>query len=124
MSTDDFLNSNRQCKSIFTCGPQLFACKNDDFYKPLTPTVLRNASENKFTTVTIEFLCTSDKGNKHIICNGFSRPLLIILQSNEKILDFNLCIQKYIRANLVARDKIDRGKHRYIPHRLFAAERK
>jgi hypothetical protein len=32
---------------------------NDDFYWPLVPSVLRNDSENRFTTVTVELLCTS-----------------------------------------------------------------
>jgi hypothetical protein len=32
---------------------------NDDFYWPLVPTILRNDSENRFTIITVELLCTS-----------------------------------------------------------------
>jgi hypothetical protein len=49
----------RQWKSIFTGGPQLPACKNDDFYWPLALAVTKNATINMFTTATIELLCTS-----------------------------------------------------------------
>jgi hypothetical protein len=49
----------RQLKSIFTGGPQLPACKNDDFYWPLAQAVTKNATINRFTTATIELLCTS-----------------------------------------------------------------
>jgi hypothetical protein len=45
--------------TVSTGGPQLSAYKNDDFYWLLVPTVLRNTSENGFTTVTIKLLCTS-----------------------------------------------------------------
>jgi hypothetical protein len=47
-------------KSIFTGGPQLTACKNDDFYWPLALAVTKNVTINRFTTATIELLCTSD----------------------------------------------------------------
>jgi hypothetical protein len=49
----------RQWKSIFTGGPQLPACKNDDFYWPLALAVTKNATINRFTTATVELLCTS-----------------------------------------------------------------
>jgi hypothetical protein len=51
--------ADRQLKSIFTGGPQLPACKNDDFYWPLALAVTKNATINWFTTATIELLCTS-----------------------------------------------------------------
>jgi hypothetical protein len=35
------------------------ACKNDDFYWPLALAVTKNATINRFTTATIELLCTS-----------------------------------------------------------------
>jgi hypothetical protein len=44
---------------IFTGDPQLHACKNDDFYWPLALAVTKNATINRFTTATIELLCTS-----------------------------------------------------------------
>jgi hypothetical protein len=43
----------------FTGGLQLPACKNDDFYWPLALAVTINATKNRFTTATIELLCTS-----------------------------------------------------------------
>jgi hypothetical protein len=46
----------------FHCGPQLPACKNDDFYWPLALAVTKNATVNRFTTATIELLCTSAYG--------------------------------------------------------------
>jgi hypothetical protein len=55
-----FYYADRQWKSIFTGGPQLPACKNDDFYWPLALAVTKNATINRFTTVIIELLCTSD----------------------------------------------------------------
>jgi hypothetical protein len=54
-----FYYADRQWKSIFTGGPQLLACKNDNFYWPLALAVTKNATINKFTTATIELLCTS-----------------------------------------------------------------
>jgi hypothetical protein len=33
--------------------------KNDDFYWPLTLAVTKNAPVNRFTTATVELLCTS-----------------------------------------------------------------
>jgi hypothetical protein len=44
---------------IFTGGSQLPACKNDDFYWPLALAVTKNATVNRFTTATIELICTS-----------------------------------------------------------------
>jgi hypothetical protein len=35
------------------------ACTNDDFYWPLALAVTKNATINRFTTATIELLCTS-----------------------------------------------------------------
>jgi hypothetical protein len=55
-----FYYTDRKWKSIFTNGPQLSACKNDDFYWPLALAVTKNATVNRFTTATIELLCTSD----------------------------------------------------------------
>jgi hypothetical protein len=47
-------------KNAATCGEdRRVGCKNNDFYWPLEPTVLKYASKNRFTTVTIELLCTS-----------------------------------------------------------------
>jgi hypothetical protein len=46
-------------KAIYPGGPQLPACKNDDFYWPLALAVTKNATINRFTTATIELLCTS-----------------------------------------------------------------
>jgi quinol-cytochrome oxidoreductase complex cytochrome b subunit len=46
-------------ESICTGGPQLPACKNDDFYWLLALAVTKNATINRFTTATIELLCTS-----------------------------------------------------------------
>jgi hypothetical protein len=54
-----FYYVDRQLKSIFTGGHQLPACKNDDFYWPLALAVTKNATINRFTTATIELLCTS-----------------------------------------------------------------
>jgi hypothetical protein len=53
-----FYYADLQCKSIFTGGPQLPACKNDDFYWPLALAVTKNAIVNKFTTATVELLCS------------------------------------------------------------------
>jgi hypothetical protein len=44
-------------ESIFTDGSQLPACKNDDFYWPLTLAVTKNATVNRFTTATIQLIC-------------------------------------------------------------------
>jgi hypothetical protein len=54
-----FYYADRQLKSIFTGGPQLPTCKNDDFYWPLALVVTKNATVNRFTTATIEILYTS-----------------------------------------------------------------
>ena len=54
-----FYYADRQWKSIFTGGPQLLACTNNDFYWPLALAVTKNATINRFTTATIELLCTS-----------------------------------------------------------------
>jgi hypothetical protein len=54
-----FCYADRQFKTIFTGGPQLPACENDDFYWPLALAVTKNATINRFTTATIELLCTS-----------------------------------------------------------------
>jgi hypothetical protein len=55
-----FYYADRMLKSFFTGGPQLPACKNDDFYWPLALAVTKNATINRFTTATIELLCTSE----------------------------------------------------------------
>jgi hypothetical protein len=55
--TIGFITSTAQWKSIFTSNTHLAACKNDDFYWVLVPTVLKNVSENRFITVTIEIIC-------------------------------------------------------------------
>jgi hypothetical protein len=55
-----FYYVDRQFKSIFTGGLQLPACKNDDFYWPLALAVTLNATKNRFTTASIDLLCTSD----------------------------------------------------------------
>jgi hypothetical protein len=54
-----FYYADRQWKSIFIDGLQLPACKNDDFYWPLALAVTINITKNRFTTATIELLCTS-----------------------------------------------------------------
>jgi hypothetical protein len=54
---------DHQWKSIFTGGSQLSACKNDDFYWPLAPAVTKNVTVNRFTTATIELLCTSPQAD-------------------------------------------------------------
>jgi hypothetical protein len=35
------------------------ACKNNDFYWPLALAVTINATKNRFTTASIDLLCTS-----------------------------------------------------------------
>ena len=54
-----FYYVDRQWKSISTGGSQLPACKNGDFYWPLALAVTKNATVNRFTTATIELICTS-----------------------------------------------------------------
>jgi hypothetical protein len=54
-----FYYADRQWKSIFTGGSQLPVCKNDDFYWLLALAVTKNATVNRFTTATIELICTS-----------------------------------------------------------------
>jgi hypothetical protein len=63
-----FYYADRQLKSIFTGGLQLPAYKNNDFYWPLALAVTINATKNRFTTVTIELLCTSALQNNHRTC--------------------------------------------------------
>jgi hypothetical protein len=57
--TDGFLNSTASGNRFPLVVLSYPVCKNNDFYWPLTPTVLRNTSENKFTTITVELLCSS-----------------------------------------------------------------
>jgi hypothetical protein len=54
-----FYYADRQWKSISTSGSQLPACKNGDFYWPLALAVTKNTTVNRFTTATIELICTS-----------------------------------------------------------------
>jgi hypothetical protein len=46
-------------KCICRGGLQLPACKNVDFYWPLALAVTINATKNRFTTASIDLLCTS-----------------------------------------------------------------
>jgi hypothetical protein len=55
-----FYYADRQWKSVVTGGRLVTACKKDDFYWPLALAVTENATKNRFTTATIELLCTSD----------------------------------------------------------------
>jgi hypothetical protein len=55
-----FYYADRRWKSISTGGSQLPAYKNDDFYWSLTLAVTKNATVNRFTTATIELICTSE----------------------------------------------------------------
>jgi hypothetical protein len=64
-------------------------CKNDDFYRSLALAVLRNASENRFTTAVIEdSFCVSvtcrHKANAHlsqlIVNRDKVLPLLIEIE--------------------------------------------
>jgi hypothetical protein len=55
-SENRFYYTDRQWKSIFTGGPQLSTCKNDDFYWPVALVVTKNATVNRFMTATIELL--------------------------------------------------------------------
>jgi hypothetical protein len=57
--THSYRREETLSSSIFTGGPQLPACKNDDFYWSLVLAVTKNATINRFTTATIELLCTS-----------------------------------------------------------------
>jgi hypothetical protein len=54
-------------ETICTGGLQLPACKNDDFYWPLALAVTKNTTKNRFTTGTIELLCTSECPIWHLI---------------------------------------------------------
>jgi hypothetical protein len=61
-----FYYADRQWKSISTGGSQLPACKNGDLYWPLALAVTKNATVNRFTTATIELICTSEFYIKYI----------------------------------------------------------
>jgi hypothetical protein len=84
--------ADRQWKSIFTGGPQLSSCKNDDFYCPLALAVKKNVTVNRFTTATIELICTSAKHlyNIVLIRSLFYMPYYII---SFAIFDEQICHQ-------------------------------
>lgn len=54
-------------KIDFTGGSQLTTREKNDFYMPLPSVVLKITCENWFRTASIDFLCTSDKRDTHVL---------------------------------------------------------